>query len=88
MNFYKEPLPNGYRFIRFGVGDKFGSGDNSLEGCKELESELNNLGVKTRIGQNEAGMWSVAILETPDEPVYAKLFCLTDRRTGEVLYQS
>ena len=33
--------------------------------CFKLEEELNNKGIKTRVGCSEAGMWSVFIESVP-----------------------
>lgn len=37
--------------------------------CLEMEKELNNLGIKTRVGCNEAGTWSIYIISVPEELV-------------------
>ena len=34
--------------------------------CLKLEEELNNRGIETRVGCNEAGMWSVYIISVPE----------------------
>lgn len=53
------------------VGDKYGTYDNTYESIIKLEDELNQRGIKTRIGCNpESGVWSVAILNVPWEDEY------------------
>lgn len=34
--------------------------------CLKLEEELNNKGIETRVGCNEAGMWSVYVISVPE----------------------
>ena len=34
--------------------------------CLKLEEELNSKGIETRVGCNEAGMWSVYIISVPE----------------------
>lgn len=33
--------------------------------CLKLEKELNNKGIKTRVGCDETGLWSVYIISVP-----------------------
>lgn len=35
--------------------------------CLKLEEELNNKGIETRVGCNEAGMWSVYVISVPKD---------------------
>ena len=35
--------------------------------CLNLETQLNKLGIKTRVGCNEVGMWSIYIISVPKE---------------------
>lgn len=34
--------------------------------CLKLEEELNNKGIETRVGCNEAGMWSIYVISVPE----------------------
>lgn len=41
-----------------------------LEGqraCLNMEKKLNEVGVETRVGCNEAGMWSIYIISVPEK---------------------
>lgn len=41
-----------------------------LEGqraCLEMEKKLNEVGIQTRVGCNEANMWSIYIISVPEE---------------------
>ena len=35
--------------------------------CLNLEKELNKLGIKTRVGCNVVGTWSIYIISVPEE---------------------
>lgn len=37
--------------------------------CREMQDKLQVVGIKTRIGCNEANMWSLYVISVPDELV-------------------
>lgn len=37
--------------------------------CREMQDKLQVLGIETRIGCNEANMWSLYVISVPDELV-------------------
>lgn len=37
--------------------------------CLKMEGKLNELGIETRVGCNEAGMWSIYIVSVPERSI-------------------
>lgn len=63
FDFKKYAEENSVKVQPIQVGSKiFCEGQRA---CLKLEEELNNKGIKTRVGCNEAGMWSVFIESVP-----------------------